>query len=640
MLQAKGKQYLNLLIRKIKISLLINAVLFKCKGLAYNMKIKQDTKYRSIVYDFVRLSIIFILIILLLSCWSIWFAYREGVKNKIEHLPIEAARVDYEIHDSIESIEKYAEFIGEKIAEKGAHDLDYIAYLMSGSFNTEPQKHNLYITTLFDWVDPNKKMWVSSDRGIFDEPKDLSHRSYLDRTPLYPWTLQFSEPATGVPSGQWIIPAGMGIEDKDGTFLGSVTMGFVVDGLYKKIVASLGNSDINFIILTSDFKLVATAHGITGKNRQDFIPLDLLGKELQLQRGSGFLKNPIEYESMVFSYYKKLDKYPFIVLTGYNKNFVYHIFYQTLIQRSLDILLIVAFLVLMLLLINKRIVKPIVSLANYAASLASKDEQAKLPVSRTYEIRNLSKQLIRIKKAEKAREVAESANREKSNFLASMSHELRTPLHTIMGYSDITRMGVYGKLPEKYQEVAGVIRTAADHLLKLIEDILDLAKIEAGKMELVEERIEVGKIVDLVLIMVMTRAEAKNIKLNKELPEYIPVLRSDELRMKQMLLNLLSNAVKFTPEGGVVTVGVEVGEELRIWVRDTGVGVAREDIPNILKEYGQARGITKQHREQGAGLGLAIVGRIMDLHGGRLTFESEVGKGSIVTLLFPKERWG
>jgi PAS domain S-box-containing protein len=236
---------------------------------------------------------------------------------------------------------------------------------------------------------------------------------------------------------------------------------------------------------------------------------------------------------------------------------------------------------------------------------------------------------------EAAQARAEAANKAKSNFLANMSHELRTPLNAIIGFSELMREEMFGPLGNsRYNEYTGLIYSSGRHLLDLITDMLDMAKIEAGKMVLVPERLELTDALDDCLRILRSQAAAGEITLSTEI-KGAPMMHVDRRAIKQVLLNLLSNAVKFTPPGGKVVVsGWRARGRAYVAVRDTGIGISAEDMARLGNPFEQAK-TDPLHAKGGTGLGLALVKALVEQHGGKLVMESCLGAGTTVVVDFP-----
>ncbi|MDH3596335.1 MAG: HAMP domain-containing histidine kinase, partial [Rhodospirillales bacterium] len=222
----------------------------------------------------------------------------------------------------------------------------------------------------------------------------------------------------------------------------------------------------------------------------------------------------------------------------------------------------------------------------------------------------------------------------------AMSHELRTPLHSIIGFAEVLMSQAFGQLGnEKYVDYAGNIRESGMHLLDVINDILEIAKAEAGKLELREGLVDIADAVNATLRLIKPQADAAKLEVEKAIAPELPAFYGDEQKLKQILLNLLSNAVKFTPDNGKVRITAEQDQDgqIIISVRDTGIGMAPEDIPKALAPFSQVDSeLSRGYPGTGLGLSLSVV--MIELHDGTLAVESEVGTGTTVTLRIPAER--
>jgi PAS domain S-box-containing protein len=246
---------------------------------------------------------------------------------------------------------------------------------------------------------------------------------------------------------------------------------------------------------------------------------------------------------------------------------------------------------------------------------------------------------VRVQRSlEQAKDQAEMASRAKSEFLANMSHELRTPLNAILGFAEIIRDRLLGPIADRYAEYAHDIHSSGAHLLGIINDILDLSKVEAGRVELIEEIVDIQSIVKGVTLLLRERVANAGLTLKVELPDTLLLIRADERKLKQVLMNLLANAVKFTPAGGVITVWASIDAQgLIMEVRDTGIGIAPEDVDRALSPFGQVDSRLSR-RYEGTGLGLPLARALAELHGGRLSLHSAPGKGTTVRITLPADR--
>jgi two-component system, NtrC family, sensor kinase len=326
-------------------------------------------------------------------------------------------------------------------------------------------------------------------------------------------------------------------------------------------------------------------------------------------------------------------------------------------------LLLVAFLILAIatsVLLARRLVRPIESIQAAAAKIGSGALDQRIEISSNDELGALAEEFNRMavqlgesyagleqKVEARTRELAtalaelddksrelEAASRHKSEFLANMSHELRTPLNAVLGFSQVLREGLFGEVNEKQEEYLDDIISSAHHLLALINDVLDLSKVEAGQVELQVAPFSLPEALERGVAMVRERAMKDGVRVMLHANGGLDLVTGDERRIRQIVFNLLSNAVKFTPAGGLVDVtATQTDGVVRVSVADTGPGIAAEDCDRIFEEFQQTEAGARQH--EGTGLGLALSKRFVEMHGGRIWVDSEVGKGSTFVFTLP-----
>jgi signal transduction histidine kinase len=302
------------------------------------------------------------------------------------------------------------------------------------------------------------------------------------------------------------------------------------------------------------------------------------------------------------------------------------------------------------------VVLPLISRGRSIGVFAADNAVSRKPIGPSLDLFRIfaSQAAVAIDNAQLFQEVEEAnrrlarASRHKSEFLANMSHELRTPLNAILGFTELIMDGVYGEVPGELREPITDIHTNGRHLLKLINDVLDLSKIEAGRMRLSLSEYSVQELIDSVISTTRSLAAEKELELISHVPMGLPQGFGDSQRLTQVLMNLVGNAIKFTPAGGSITVtarrvrgaecGVrqvaEPGDMIEVAVADTGIGIPAEELESIFSEFRQIdSSITREH--EGSGLGLSIAKRFVELHGGAIWAQSDVGKGSIFRFAVP-----
>lgn len=241
----------------------------------------------------------------------------------------------------------------------------------------------------------------------------------------------------------------------------------------------------------------------------------------------------------------------------------------------------------------------------------------------------------------KAKEQADSANHAKSSFLANMSHELRTPLNAIIGFSEMIMNETFGPVGHaKYKEYLGDVHLSARHLLEIINEVLDMSKIEAGRVELDEKLVDMPVLLDSVTRIMLSRAFSSGLEIVQNVDKNLPGLYADPRLIRQIVINLVTNALKYSKEGGkiIITANIDDHKNMRIVVKDEGVGIAEDRLEEALEPFSQVSDPVESRGFQGTGLGLPLAKAMTELHDGKLTLESSLGQGTTVTLIFPKDR--
>jgi signal transduction histidine kinase len=465
---------------------------------------------------------------------------------------------------------------------------------------------------------------VASTLERHPQPIDLSDREHfrvhLDGNFK---GLFISKPVTGRVTKRVTIQISRRLEDKNGKFAGVLVFSLPpayltsfhhsVDFGKEGTIALTGLDNVVRARFSQEFPdgLDGIGQSVAGGPRPSEIP--------EGGTGSYVRQSVIDHITRVYSY-RRLEKYPLVVTVGLGYD-------EELVSSRAHARTIVGLATAMTLLLGclaAFLIREIGRRAIDEIKLA--DERAKLRAA-NYELTS-------------SMERAEAANRAKSMFLANMSHELRTPLNAIIGFSQIIKDQSMGPdNAKRYAEYAQDIWTSGEHLLELINNVLDISKIEAGKFELSEETLDPAEIVQASVMAVQHQIALKKTTLEVRLPEKAVYVRADALRLRQILINLLTNAAKFTPEGGKISVGIETGLSgpLSFVVSDTGIGMSPREVKIALETFGQVEN-TLVKRYEGLGLGLPLAKRFIERHGGRLVIDSVKGTGTVIRAELPRER--
>jgi signal transduction histidine kinase len=541
-----------------------------------------------------------------------------------------ALAFDDELTHSLDTIAKTMDAVANRMRAKGS-DMNIYAWSREIPIKTGPIVEAGIVT-------PNG-MLVSSTATPNMKPIDMSDREHvrIGLNGKYKG-LFIGPPVLGRVGGQMVIPITKRVETEDGRFVG--VLDFIVlperlTALHKSI--DLGDDGVIALIGTDD--IIRTRFtkkhpdGLDGIG--DTIPHSPdRDRVLETDHGSGsyIQPNTVDHVTRLISY-RRIADYPLIVAVGlgYDEGLAsWRVQAETLSALAAAVTLLLGGLALYLMReIGLRETSDLELVDEHrrllAANIELADEHIRLQTANAELIESQTR--------------AEDANRAKSHFLANMSHELRTPLNAILGFSQIIKDEVMGPVGKPvYADYAKDIHGAGDHLLKLINRVLDMAKIEAGKIELSDDVLDPAEIVRASMMEVRGQAADKGLALTVDIPPGTPFIRGDELRLSEVLINLLSNAVKFTEAGHIrVSAAFDETRGFSFTVADTGIGMSPSEIKEALEPFGQVdNAFTRKH--QGTGLGLPLAQRLIELHGGRLAIESVKGSGTTIRVYLPLDR--
>ncbi|QWD97828.1 hypothetical protein C2740_05535 [Polynucleobacter sp. MG-5-Ahmo-C2] len=479
---------------------------------------------------------------------------------------------------------------------------------------------------------------------------NLSERDYFQWLRDHPEAkIYFSIPVKNKGTGKWVFYVAKRLQSTNGDFIGTLQIGVSAENFsefYKKVISNLGDG-ASVALYRDDFSLM-TSYPF----KEDLVGKQILTsstKKLMSEQGIDHVVAEVSSQRVIQDGLsevrivapRRVANFPFIVTpvvadTIYLKTWL-RALYSIWLIAILNLILLFIF-IKMILNRNQQIHNELIQISKAESALR---ESQKIIENQNLELDSkvrertleLEKNQIRLQESNL---LLENANRHKSEFLANMSHELRTPLNSIIGFSELLKEKIFGDINPKQTEYVKNIYNSGKHLLDLINDILDLSKIESGEVNVFREIFSLNKAIQSCVAIVSERVKKNKLKLHVYIGEGENLIYADERKMKQILLNLLTNAVKFTPEGGEIVVQAESTEAgIHVIVKDSGIGIAPKDQEKIFEEFKQVEN-NYTRKLEGTGLGLAIVKRLIDLQNGWLKLDSALGEGSSFTFFIPK----
>lgn len=607
------------------------------------------TKEKSLKSEFVLLAITIVIIVVTMLLAFSWRTYQSQSLRIYERLDDTASRMDQAFTYSLDYTANLMEGLMIQIS-KQPNDIDSIDKLLS-AFRVNHRLNLVVSWNMFSWIDQFHQVQVNSRLGKIPEPYSANNLYPIDQAVKTPGKIHLGNHLIGPHGNHQVIPAILG-GMHDNHYVGAIGINLNVQGIKDKLKSVVKYQGVEFLFLDEDYRVILSSTD----ELDEYFDNESIIQKLKKMRFSHdqYIKmsNPSFLNSESFSIAHQFEKYPYIIVLSYDNQVRIRKLLEAIFPRIIEGMVIATFLIFLLFIVHRRIVQPIGELS-MTANLISRGEDITLPTNKwqhkeiidltshltqvvhyIQELKHVKEELLEKTKA------AESANRAKSEFLACVSHELRTPLSTIIGYAEMIKQELFGKLGnQKYQEYAADIYAAGLALLGIINDILDIYKLESGMVHLRLEYVKVNELLDESIHELKNDAVKANLKVLFDPDPYLPLLFADKMRVKQIIHHILSNAIKFTPENGEVRVEAYViskdeQEYLSITVSDTGIGMLEEDITKAFISFTQVDGGINRKFE-GTGLGLPLAKKLIALHGGDLSIESEVNKGTKVIILMP-----
>jgi signal transduction histidine kinase len=527
---------------------------------------------------------------------------KENTKNNSRILKKEASNIEKAISESFNYSNKINSYIGKQIAEHDAKDLEFILKTFKQTDQIQNKNTQLLSWSSFDWVDKNCFQLVNSKVGIRKNPPNMSARQYCKESPQKPWTLQVSFPVLGNPSESWVVPAATGITDKNNKYLGAVVVGFSLSELSAMVEQRL-NDPVSFVVLDEDMNLIIQSFDSELEESKNFYKK--IDKSLFAKKSS-FLKEKITDNNVSYLFYQKFDDYPYIVLIGFNKDFLKKEFNSSIIPIVIGFASITLFFLIILFYMFK------------------------------------TRILILLDREEKLKNSLLNANNAKTKLIRATSHDLKNYIFGISGLSKLILQDKKKSEIEKNEDLKMIeeISNQSEELMGFVEDLLDTNQSETGEFTL--GKMQVCNVVELCKRMVILNknfARENLITLEvKNLSQNQLNIECDARRIKQILNNLISNSIKYSVAKTKVVIETsyikETGE-ICISISDSGIGMTEQEIKMALSGDGEKIDKSALDKQiDSHGIGMPIIKKLVELHNGRMEIFSKKDYGTEVKIYF------
>ncbi len=547
------------------------------------------------------ISVIFLIAISCLIVWlyvNIIYIEEQKIKTAIE---AEAIRVETALLNRISDTSSIAESMELQII-KNYKNKNYINQILQ-KFRTAPELNDIFSWTIFSWSDDKYNLIVDAKYGIMKEPIDLSSRDYMSLTKATPGKFYLGVPVIGSTSNEWMIPGGVGLTDKNGNYIGTISIGFEIESLMRSLNNSIKENYIKFqLVKESGLSITEMRYAISDlQNRSNAI--DSIKKEIKLSEIHNSLISVNLVKNRHAYLIKKLDQLPYFLVFNCDDDFLKNELWGVLTSRLVEIIVILALSVILWIFVYKR----------------EKKQQEKIII---------------------LKEAAEKANAAKSEFLSKSSHDLKNYILGIFGLSRLILDGGRSKISESEDvQIVEAISDQSKELLHFVEDLLDTNQVESGDFCLGKiEKCDIKHLLQRMVLLNRSFAIEHDVSLKIIIENNLPKLSCDVRRMKQIMANLISNAIKYSKAETAVQITAKYlkkENQIYIEIADHGVGMTKEEIKMLL--LGRGKGIDKSNiskKVESYGIGMTIVLGLVELHNGKIDIDSRKGVGTRVKLYF------
>jgi signal transduction histidine kinase len=521
----------------------------------------------SLSRDFALLSAAVFCVLLLVSMWVTYATYTHHSQKIAEELETESNRIELTLANQMESANYLLTALGRQIVVNNARDLVELAQILK-SYDAKGQMY-----AIFNWINVDQKIIVSSSRGILDKPVDVSDRDYVKKAFIEPWKMHIGRPIEGRVSGRWVIPVAMGLTDYTGKFIGTLIISLDISELTEQVSTLVKRNGISFAIISKTLiplTQVSDDRDFLSKNfpAQKLVNIDYVKNPRGLlSQGSMFLGTGSH------NYYTVSNEYPYIILMGYDSRYQDDTVRNMLWSRLLQLLVIAVFFILFLYIVRSRMIRPVMEVTEAISQVARGNTDVNLPTVGPVEINQLAAQVTRVKEyIEENKRVddelrnkmfmlrrtckeMEVSNHSKAEFLAFICQEMRAPVNSAMGCAQVMKDQIYGPIEnKKYRQYATDIYSSCNHVISQLDYVLELARIEAHYAVLREQTIDISTTVNRAVRALSDQLQAHKIEIRTELDESGILLFADDFRMQQIISNALSYLIEKGVKEAIVTI--------------------------------------------------------------------------------------